>query len=209
MPKFRGEKNEDIYDYIERFESSTTGLGDRAQVLGIRRAFQGAAKDWLDSINKDISYNELKKKIFERYASEAYSMRDRRKLKEMSYKLSANETMSSYIDQYLACATRIDSKITDDEEELVMNIITSFLPEVKSQLMSLHDTSTIQSLSDLRSLAKRFDSVALNKIESHAGNTLDELKNLMKTMQEKSLNIQKKLWRLCVHLRRIIIRKVT
>lgn len=167
LPLFRGEKGEDIQEFIKGFEDQTTGFDDRIRVLGIRRSFVGAAREWLNENCqeelKSDDYDSLKKKIIERYSPESSDLRNRKRLTQMTFDVNGKETLASFIDRYVALAKRLNIK---NESDIVNGLLIAMPVEVQGDLEYLDNLDSIKSVAKFMKLANRYDSIASKKIKT-------------------------------------------
>lgn len=167
LPTFRGERDEDIQEFMRTFEDQTLGFNDRIKVLAIRKSMIGAAREWLNEngIEETNSgnYVKLKQKILDRYSHETSYLKNRQKLGRMKFELSSRETLESFIDRFLALAKRI--QLTNDKE-IITSIVLALPAETQSDLEYLEAFSNIRSLDDLKRLARRYDSIVAKKVET-------------------------------------------
>lgn len=167
LPTFKGEREDDIQEYIKTFEDQTIGLGDRVKIVGIRRSFQGSAREWLnENCSNELEggiYTDLKKKILERYARETSYLRNRQRLTQMRFNENGKETLASFIDRFVALAKRLDVK---QDKEIITGILIALPSEVQGELEYLDTTSNIKKLEDLMKIAHRYDSIAAKRFKS-------------------------------------------
>ena len=167
LPTYRGEREEDIRDFLRTFEDQTIGFDDRIKILGIRRAFNGAAREWLnENCHKEINKNDfgvLKKKIIDRYSQETNDLRDRQRLTKMRFDVMGRETLASFIDRYVALAKRLG---ISGEKDLITGVLISLPVEVQGDLESLEKISSIEKFDSFKKLANRYDSIVSKRVKS-------------------------------------------
>jgi len=160
LPVFKGERDEDIQEYLKAFEDQTIGLDDRLKIIGVRRSFLGSAREWLnENCSQELSngsYNALKRKILDRYAQETAYLRNRQRLMRMNFDVNGRETLASFIDRFVSLAKRLDIKT---EREIITGILLALPVEVQGDLEYLDNLSAIKSLESLMKLAQRYDSI--------------------------------------------------
>ena len=166
LPTFKGERGEDIIEFLRRFDEQTIGFDDGVKVLGLRRALRDAAREWLnEDCRTELVAGELdkiRKKLIERYSPESSVLRDRQKLMKMSFDPSGRETLASFIDKYIALAKRVG---ISNEQEIVNGIILAVPTDTQGDLETLESIQTITSLDKIKSLARRYDSIAAKRIK--------------------------------------------
>lgn len=159
---FKGDRDEDIHYYFRLFEDQTYGLEDRMKILGIRRSFVGAARDWLVENCRDLlergNYHELKKKIKERYSRESASLNNKSKLNSMRFDPSGNEPLASFIDRYVAQA-RKSNLGNNNDREILTGILLALPDDVQGELEYLDNLAKVSDVNGLRSIAHRYDSI--------------------------------------------------
>lgn len=166
LPTFRGEKEDDIQEYLKLFEDQTVGLDNRVKIIGIRRSFVGSAREWLrencESELDSSDYIGLKKKILERYARETGALRNRIKLIQMRYEPTGRETLASFIDRFVSLAKKVD---LIKDTEIIASILIALPLEVQGDLEYIENMSQVKSLSDLTKVAHRYDSIVSKRTE--------------------------------------------
>jgi len=165
LPIFRGDRSDDVVELLRTFDDQTVGFGDRMKILGIRKAFQGAAREWLNDncrselLNRD--FEGLKKKVLERYSVDSGAMRDRRKIMNLRFNLAGKETLASFFDHYMALARRSG---TISEMDMVNGALVILPDEVQGDLASLQNLAEITTVSALLNLARRYDSMVSKRV---------------------------------------------
>lgn len=196
LPIFRGEREEDIQEYIKNFEDQTCGLDDRLKILGIRRSFRGSAKEWLnENCSGELgssNYSSLKQKIIDRYAGETAYIRNRKHLNQMRFDVNGRETLGSFVDRFVALARRL--KMGEDKE-IVTGILIALPLEVQGDLEYLESLKNITTLEGLTKLAQRYDGIVskrfkgpddINQLGAIVSSiSQEELKKALKNIREE------------------------
>lgn len=167
LPLFRGERNEDIQEFIKNFEDQTVGFDDKIRVLGIRRSFVGAAREWLNencqTYLSSNDYDQLKKKILDRFSPESADLRYRKRLTQMKFDADGKETLASFIDRYVALAKRLG---ISSESEIVTGLLIAMPVEVQGDLEYLDNIGSIKTLASFKKIAQRYDSIVSKRSKS-------------------------------------------
>ena len=186
LPVFRGERNEDVQDYIKTFEDQTAGLDDRLKTLGIRRSLSGSAREWLNVNAKEEltrnDYDALKKKILERYSGESAYLRNRQRLTAMRYDVNGRETLASFVDRFVALARRLEIK---DDKEIVTGVLIALPVEVQGDLEYLENMKKLTTLSALMKLAQRYDGIESKRFKDPTN--LNQLGALVSSLSQEEL----------------------
>lgn len=188
LPLFRGERNEDIQEFIKNFEHQTVGFDDKIKVLGIRRSFVGAAREWLnENCREDLvsnHYNSLKKKILDRFSPETADLRNRKRLSQMKFDADGKETLASFIDRYVSLARILN---ISNDIEIVTGLLIALPVEVQGDLEYLDNIGSIQSLNNLKKIAQRYDSIVSKR--SKGPEDLNKLGALVSSISKAELNM--------------------
>lgn len=160
LTTFKGERDEDIIEYFRQFEDQTFGLEDRIKVLGIRRSFLGAAREWLtEKCQEQLAngdYKVLKSKILARYQLESSNLTNRLKLNAMRFDTLGKETLASFIDRFIARSKRLDIR---KDSEIITGVLLALPVEVQGELEYLEPLAKVKTLGNLTKLAQRYDSI--------------------------------------------------
>lgn len=158
-PEYSGEKNEDVIDWLEKYESSTIALNDENKKQLLSSSFVRSARAWykddLLPIIHGLSWKEAKKVILKRYKP---NQRDYyiEKASRLKYYDEGHQDLASFVDQKVHLIKVAHPK--RDEQEIIQETLLSIPSRIRSQLNLMSDTEDIKRISDFKTLVNRYDS---------------------------------------------------
>lgn len=158
-PTFSGAPNEDIHDWVERFEQLTFSLPQEQKNLLLDKAFMKAARAWFrEELRPTLAateWNTVKRQILEHFSGKSPQVRAYEKLMQLTYRPDRHASILYYIDEYTYLYKQ--AYPIHQQSEVVRAVVLSLPQNIKSKLNYMQDLSAINTVETLKKLAKRYD----------------------------------------------------
>lgn len=158
-PIFSGGSNEDIHDWVERFEQLTFSLHQEQKNLLLDKAFVQAARAWFrEEIRPTLAttdWNTVKRQILEHFSGKTPQVRAYEKLMKVTYDPDRHASVLYYVDDYTYLYKQAYPMY--QQSEIVRAVVLSLPQYIKTKLNYMQDLSSITTIDALKKVAKRYD----------------------------------------------------
>lgn len=158
-PTFSGGPDEDIHDWIERFEQVTLSLPSEQKNLLLDKAFIKAARAWFrEELRPKLpttDWTTSKREILEHFSGKTPQVRAYEKLMKLTYRPDRHASILYYIDEYTYLYKQ--AYPIHQQSEIVRAVVLSLPPNIKAKLNYMQDLSAITTVDVLKKTAKRYD----------------------------------------------------
>lgn len=180
-PQFSGKPNENIHEWVEKFELLTLSFPDEQKTNLLDKAFLHPARSWFKASLKPslpLPWKTIKTKILSQFSGESQEDRNYEALRKLSYDKDKYGTLSLFIDDYAYTYGKAYPRA--DPSETVRALIRNLTPSKRHKLNQMSDIKEISTVDALRTLAKRFDQEPESSEEKKStGLDVNQFKELM------------------------------
>lgn len=191
-PEFSGGPDDDVYEWVEKFERATTGLPDKQKSLLLPKAFVKAARHWFkDDLQPHLDekdWPKIKGIILDRFSGQNKEDRYFNKLANLSYDCSRHGSLSSFADEFVRIYRKAYPKA--GEQEVTQATVRAIPKQFRGPLGTMTKLRDITSVLDLKSTLKYFDQDVNIPLPNETTKALDIhkigelLKDAVKSMAE-------------------------
>ena len=173
-----------MVDWLDKFEQETLAFNEEQRKAVLKCAFVKAARAWFKSDLEPkldgLDWPAVKRLVLQRYKPgklEYYVGL----LNKLEY--TPEEDLAAFVDQRVYLAKKAYPTLSD--KSIIRDCVNALPSNVRSYLNLMTDTSTLEDVSELKSLASRFDrKIDITPVSSPA-NVLD--KSLFESLLEKAV----------------------
>lgn len=157
-PEFTGQRGHNIVEWLDQFESATTGLNDDQKKLILPSAFKKAARAWfksdLEPIMLTMRWREVKQEIINRYKPNQLDYYIE-KLAKLKFTGTDEEDLAAFVDKRIYLCKLAYPKSTD--QEIIRGTMLAMSDTVRSYINLMSDTDKLETITEFKQLAKRYD----------------------------------------------------
>lgn len=201
VPEFNGTSQEDVHDWIDRFETSTFSLPASRKTMLLALAFKGPARAWFSRQVRPLlataTWNKLKKLIVERFSTQHPADKHLERLSKLKYDVHGNGSIQSFFDEFIYLYGKAHPTPRGEtkayEKEMTRARILAIPAETRSQLDLLADLTNMDSVEQLRATIKRYDNhVRIDKPKPQQGLDEGKFKEILTTVVKDMMGEQNK-----------------
>lgn len=158
-PEFSGGPEDDVYEWLDRFERSTTGLPVEQRKTLLGKSFIRSAKSWFkDDLMPQLSSNDwasIKRIILDRFSGQDQEDRYFDRLSSLTFDDRRHGSISSFSDEYIHTYRRAYPKA--EEGEVVRAMVRAIPKQYKGYLNMLTKLKSINTIKELKDTLKYYD----------------------------------------------------
>lgn len=148
--EFSGGPDDDVYDWLGKFERITTGLSDSQIAVLLPKSFIKSARHWfkdeLEPILGSLDWKGIKSAILDRFSGQNKEDRYFDRLANLAYDNFRQGSLSSYADEYIHIYRKAYPKA--GEQEIVQAMVRAIPKQYKGRLgtvINLRSIATVKS----------------------------------------------------------------
>lgn len=188
-PEFSGGPEEDIYEWLEKFERATLGLPKDQKLILLEKAFICSARAWyrdeLQATTTGKDWPDIRGAILGRFSGRKAEDRYYDRLMSLRYDKNRYGSLLSFADEYIYIYKKAHSEATDKD---IIRACTLAIPaEYRGYLNLIKSLSSILTVKDLKDTLRRYDQdiqIPPNTDKNHPI-SIEEFKSMMSEMVSK------------------------
>lgn len=183
-PEYSGFPEDDIYEWLGKFERLTLGLPTDQKCTLLEKAFTRSARSWFtDELlgkTNGKDWSSIKQTILDRFSGRKAEDRYYDKLISLRYSKNEHGSLLSFADEFVHVYRRAYSNASDPD--IVRACVLAIPSEYRGYLNLIRNLATISTVKDLKDTLRRYDQDI--KIAPQASNSnpiinMEEFKKIM------------------------------
>lgn len=190
IPPYNG--SEDIYKYLNNYESITSMLDDEQRIKLLNKAFTpGRYESWFKrtlkpAISNGDNWTDLKRIIVDRFSISSDKDRHLKRLNEIQYNPKGNTSLIDFVEDYIYSFDKVYG--LNGKEDICVQAIKVKIPEdVKGSLNLMSEYRTANTTSQLLKAVKDYDFNIAGTINRNPTDRVDSVAmySVLKRLAEK------------------------